>query len=114
MKTPPITAAQIAAPLSALVAVLAVVNQEPPRLQIPLLVLIGVLAVAWILADGFGIRPARAKIVVAQHNEAAAQIQSFPPDGDDSTVPTGPVAPPPLPATAILQPAATVTPPATS
>lgn len=51
------------------------------------------LGVAWILADGLGIRPGRAKVIAAQHLEAAAQIQNFPADGNDANVPAGPVDP---------------------
>lgn len=73
MKSPNITQAQIAAVAAALVAVLGVISQAPERLQQTLIIVLGAVAVAWILADAL-IRPGRAKVAAAQHNQAAAEV----------------------------------------
>lgn len=92
MKTPSVTPAQYGTIAGALAAVIGIISQAPDRLQVPLIALVGVLGVAWILADGLGIRPGRAKLVAAQHLEAAAAIANLPVEGDDSIVPAAPIA----------------------
>jgi MFS superfamily sulfate permease-like transporter len=82
---PDITATQLAAPLASLVAVLAVVNQEPDRLQIPLIAVIGVIAVVWILADAI-LRHGRNGAAAAESNLAAVTVANLPAEGDDSLV----------------------------
>lgn len=73
MSTPNITQAQIAAVVAALVAVIGVVTQAPERLQYPLVIVLGAVAVAWIVSDAI-LRHGRAGVAAAQHNQAAAEV----------------------------------------
>lgn len=73
MKSPNITQAQIAAVIGALGAVLAIVYQAPERLQLPLLGVLGAIAVAWIVSDAL-VRHGRAGVAAAQHTQAAAEV----------------------------------------
>lgn len=91
MSTPDVTPTQYATAAGALAAVLAIVYQAPARLQIPILALVGVLGVAWLLADAV-IRHGRSNAVAAQHALATAQIQNMPTEGDDSKVVATPAA----------------------
>lgn len=89
MQTPNITQAQIATVVAALVAVLGVVQTAPQRLQVPLLVGIAVIAVAWIVGDAvirYGRSGIEASRVAARH--AADSVDGLPEivkvaDGDD-------------------------------
>lgn len=85
MKTPPITLAQITSYIAVAAAVLLkhygwMTTDE----------FFGICGVAGIHigADGFGLRPARAKIVAAQHLEQAAQLKAYARDGVDQNLPT--------------------------
>lgn len=60
LSTPDITKAQVGTIVAALVAVLAVIQTAPVRLQVPLVIVLGVIAVALILADAV-IRYGRAR-----------------------------------------------------
>lgn len=85
MKTPDVTPAQYGTVTAAIAAVLAIVYQAPDRLQIPLLIVLGALGIAWLISDAI-IRHGRSGAAAAQHVLAAAQIQAMPADGDDSKV----------------------------
>lgn len=73
MNTPNITQAQIGAIVAAIGAVLAIVNQAPDRLQIPILGVVAVIAVAWIVSDAI-VRHGRAGVAAAVHTQAAAEV----------------------------------------
>lgn len=73
MKSPNITQAQVAAVIGALVAVLAVVYQAPERLQPLLIIVLGAIAGAWIIADAV-LRVGRSTVAAAQHKQAAAEV----------------------------------------
>lgn len=83
---PDITHAQVAAPVSAVASAIAVVEQAPVRLQLPLLIIIGVLAGLWLVSDAY-LRGKRNDAASATVLHAVATLQSKPADGDDSLVP---------------------------
>lgn len=83
---PDITHAQIAAPTTALVGVLAVVYQAPERLQPLLIIVIGAVAAVWIASDAF-LRGKRNESAAAVTNQVTAQIRGLLVEGDDSKVP---------------------------
>lgn len=73
MKAPNITQAQIAAVIAALVAVIGVIQTVNERLQLPLIYVLGAIAVAWIISDAV-LRHGRSGVAAAQHNQAAAEV----------------------------------------
>jgi len=73
VQTPNITQAQIGASVAAVGAVVALINQAPDRLQVPLIALIGVLGLGWIVSDAI-VRHGRSGVVAAQHAQAAAEV----------------------------------------
>jgi hypothetical protein len=89
MNTPDVTPAQAGTVAAALAAVLAIVYQAPERLQIPLLIVLGALGVAWLISDAV-IRHGRSGAVAAQHNLSAAQLSNLPADGVDQAPPGQP------------------------
>lgn len=91
MQTPNITQAQIAAIVAAVAAVIGIVQTAPERLQLALLVVLGAIAVSWIVSDAI-VRHGRSGNAAAQANLAAVQVQSLPADGDDSVVDATPAA----------------------
>jgi hypothetical protein len=91
MPMPNITQAQVAAVVAALVAVIGVISQAPERLQLPLVIVIGAIAVTWIVSDVY-LRGKRTETVTASHQVAIAQLQNLPSDGDDSLVDAAPPA----------------------
>lgn len=82
MSTPDITKAQIASIVAALVAVIGVVQTAPVRLQVALIVVLGSVAVAWIVSDAI-VRHGRSGNAAAQANLAAAQVAALPADQGD-------------------------------
>lgn len=86
---PDITHAQVAAPITSLVAVIGVVQTAPERLQLPLIIIVGVNAAVWLLADAF-LRGKRNESAAAVVNQVTEQIRSFPREGNDAIVPAVP------------------------
>lgn len=82
MKTPNVTQAQVGALLAALAAVVATVQAAPERLQVPLLVAVAGIVVAWIVADAV-IRHGRAGIEAAR----VAAAPALPADALDAALP---------------------------
>lgn len=94
MKTPDLTPAQVIAFLGALAGALIVLfklNLTAEQQAALVTVIATVVPFGWLLADAI-IRHGRSNAVAAQHIEAAAQLASLPPDGDDSIVPATPPA----------------------
>jgi len=81
MRTPNLTQAQWSSALAALVAIIAAVQGADERLQVPLLVVIGAVAVALIVSDAV-IRHGRSRIEAARVSSAPA----LPPDALDAAI----------------------------